>query len=204
MKILCLYNNPCAKELFDWLYEQGNETVLCSERFDANWCLSQQFDLAVSYTYRYILNREQIEALNRNVVNLHNSYLPWNRGADPNIWSLIDGTPRGVSLHYVDERLDKGNIIAQKFVMDSNDETFESSYQNLDQAAKELFKEAFRFYLYWREMQKVAVGKGSYHSTKDGMEIKKNIASYDMKVSDFRRGGVILLNKLSCEKAAAA
>lgn len=187
MKILCLYNNVCAEELFRWLREQGNETVLCTERFEAKWCEAQNFDLAVSYTYRYILKKDQIDALNGNVVNLHNSYLPWNRGADPNIWSMIDGTPRGVTLHYVDERLDKGNIIAQAFVTDSGDETFASSYEHLDKAAKQLFKEAFRFYPYWREMQKITVGKGNYHSVSDGAEIKKRISSYDMKVSDFHK-----------------
>lgn len=189
MKILCLYNNPCAEELFQWLREKGNETVLCSERFEAGWCTTQEFELAVSYTYRHILKSDQIHALNGNVVNLHNSYLPWNRGADPNIWSLIDGTPRGVSLHFVDERLDKGNIIAQRFVIGGCNETFESSYWNLDRAAKELFKEAFQFYPYWQEMQKIAVGKGNYHSVKDGAEIKKSIISYDMKVSDYHWGG---------------
>lgn len=169
MKILCLYNNPCAEELFEWLREQGNETVLCSERFEASWCSDCKFDLAVSYTYRFILKKEQIDALSGNVVNLHNSYLPWNRGADPNIWSLIDRTPRGVTLHYVDERLDKGNIIAQKLVIDGENESFESSYQNLDRAAKELFKEAFKYYPYWHGMQKIAVGKGNYHSVSDGV-----------------------------------
>ena len=203
MKILCLYNNSCAEELFQWLREQGHETVLCSERFEAGWCSTQHFDLTVSYTYRYILKKEQIDALDRNVVNLHNSYLPWNRGADPNIWSMLDGTPRGVSLHYVDERLDKGNIIAQKFVIDSDDETFESSYNNLDRAAKELFKEAFRFYPYWQEMQKITVGTGNYHSVKDGAEIKKKIISYDMKISDFRGGGVTLNSFFPSEAAAA-
>lgn len=188
MKILCLYNNPCAEELFDWLQEQGNETVPCSECFETEWCYAQHFDLAVSYTYRHILKKDQIDALNGNAVNLHNSYLPWNRGADPNIWSLIEDTPRGVTLHYMDEHLDKGNIIAQKFVTDSDDESFRSSYDNLDRAAKELFKEAFKYYSYWPDMRKAAIGRGSYHSVRDGEEIKKRIGSYDMKVADFLRG----------------
>ena len=205
MKILCLYNNLCAEELFQWLNDQGHETILCTEHFDTDWCLAEKFDLAVSYTYRYILKKDQITVLNGNVVNLHNSYLPWNRGADPNIWSMIDGTPRGVSLHYVDENLDKGSIIAQKFVIDNSDETFESSYKNLDRAAKELFKEAFRYYPFWQEMQKTPLGNGNYHSVKDGIEIKKKIISYDMKVCELVSGGVTLHNIIfSYEKAVAA
>ena len=116
MKILCLYNNECAAELFEWIKEQGHETICSSEKLKAQWCREQKFDLAVSYTYRYILTEEILLLLNQNVVNIHNAYLPWNRGADPNIWSIVDDTPRGVTLHYMDTSLDKGSIIAQKLV----------------------------------------------------------------------------------------
>ena len=93
MKILCLYNNECALELFQWLKEQGHKTVVCTERLNVEWCRNQNFDLTVSYTYRYILTADILEALNGNVVNIHNSVLPWNRGADPNIWSIVKILP---------------------------------------------------------------------------------------------------------------
>lgn len=35
MKILCLYSNECAVELFRWLEEQGHETVLETGRLEA-------------------------------------------------------------------------------------------------------------------------------------------------------------------------
>lgn len=187
MKVLCLYNNECAVELYEWLQAQGHEILLCSDRLSATWCEEQQFDLAVSYTYRYILTRDQLAALKGNAVNLHNSFLPWNRGADPNIWSIIDGTPRGVTLHYMNEDLDKGYIIAQRFVPLKSEDTLASSYYALDKAAKDLFIEAFQFYPYWDEMKKKAIGRGSYHSSKDGELIKKSISSYDMLVTDLKK-----------------
>ncbi len=189
MRILYLYNNECALELASWLREQGHDVIECKTRLSESWCREQAFELAVSYTYRYILTGEVLSALGGNVVNLHNSYLPWNRGADPNIWSILDGTPRGVTLHYVDERLDKGDIIAQRFVGVGVDETFESSYMELDSAAKELFKEAFRYYSYWPEMRKTALGRGNYHALADGLEIKKRLGSYQVKISDYLSGG---------------
>ena len=85
MKILCLYNNDCALELFAWLEAQGHDVILCSDKLEADWCEKQGFDLAVSYTYRYILSSDILESLGNNVVNIHNSVLPWNRGADPNL-----------------------------------------------------------------------------------------------------------------------
>lgn len=188
MKVLCLYNNPCAAVLFDWLHGQGHEIVTRGERLSAEWCAEQQFDLAVSYTYRYILSEDILEALHFNAVNLHNSFLPWNRGADPNLWSILERTPRGVTLHYMDAGLDKGGIIAQQFVPLQEKDTLKTSYDALDQAAKDLFKEAFAYYPYWREMEKIPKGKGTYHSLRDGEPIKEGIESYDTTIRALIKG----------------
>lgn len=186
MKILCLYNNECAVELFGWLKEQGHETVLWSDRLDAKWCKEQAFDLTVSYTYRYIISEKIINSLKDNVVNIHNSMLPWNRGADPNLWSIVENTPRGVTLHYINAGLDKGPIIAQEVVDDTDNETLKSSYNNLDIAAKAMFKKAFKYVDFWQSMKKTPVGNGSYHSVKDGEKIKSVIDTYDLSITEFR------------------
>lgn len=186
MKILCLYNNPCALELFEWIKDQGHDIVLMKDELSEKWCRKNEIELTVSYTYRFILDREVLRALKGNVVNLHNSFLPWNRGADPNIWSIVDDTPRGVTLHYMDGGLDKGYIIAQKFVPIDNEKTLADSYYDLDRAAKELFKEAFEYYKFWPEMKKAALGRGNYHSLKDRERTGTAIQSYNMLVKDLR------------------
>lgn len=186
MKILGLYNNELALELFQALTALGHEVTLMKERLDPEWCKSQGFDLTVSYTYRFLLNQEVIESLNNNVVNLHNSYLPWNRGADPNLWSIALKTPRGVSLHYVDTGLDKGELITQRLVLDTDQETLSSSYLNLHRAAIDMFLEAFSVYPHWQGMRKKALGKGSYHSVRDGERMKSVIDSYDLSIEEFR------------------
>ena len=157
MRILGLYHNECAIELFQWLEYQGNDVAYCTERLESEWCKTHKFDLTLSYTYRYILTREILETLGGNVVNLHNSYLPWNRGADPNLWSIVENTPRGVTLHYMDTGLDKGAIIAQKLVGKDVGETLRSSYEKLDKEAKKLFKEAFAFYIDWPQMKNISL-----------------------------------------------
>lgn len=186
MKVLCLYNNECAIELFEWIKNEGHDVLLWSDELEEKWCKERHFDLAVSYTYRYIISSDIIHLLNDNVVNIHNSVLPFNRGADPNIWSIVERTPRGVTLHYIDSDLDKGFIIAQDFVIDNDDETLSSSYDNLDRVAKTLFKKAFKYYQFWPMLKKTSVGKGTYHSLKDGVGIKSVIDSYDISVKDFR------------------
>ena len=187
MRILGLYNNICALDLFHWLEEEGNELVLTSDPISFDWCVSQAFDLAVSYTYRFILSEEILNALNNNVVNIHNSFLPWNRGADPNLWSIVDKSPRGVTLHYMNASLDKGYIIAQEIVDDDDSESLASSYGNLDKAAKALFKKAFKYYEYWPSLKKECLGSGSYHSVQDGKTIKSVIDGYDLSITEYRR-----------------
>ncbi len=191
MKILGLYNNSCAEELFDMIRAKGHTVVCVSERLDADWCREQGFDLTVSYTYRYILTKEILAALGNNAVNLHNSYLPYNRGAAPNLWSIYEGTPRGVTLHYMDEDLDKGFIIAQRLVTSGDGLTLASSYDNLDRQAKELFMDAFSFYGFWQDMKKKEEGKGTYHSVKDTEKLQAFIDSYEMTISDFlKKAGI--------------
>ena len=203
MKILCLYNNHIAVELFDWIGSQGHKITHYSERLDSSWCQNQSFDLTVSYTYRYILTSDVIEALNNNVVNIHTSYLPFNRGADPNIWSILDSTPRGVTLHYIDAQLDHGDVIAQTILppvlsvaeglvgRDSEDKrgypTLSSTYNDLDHAAKELFKTAFSYYPYWDGMRKSSTQTGSYHRSFELAEFKKQLDSYDVDIYTARK-----------------
>ena len=185
MKILCLYNNECAPELFDLLKQQGHDTVLYSDRLSKEWCEDNNFDFALSYTYRYIIPQDIIEVFGGNIVNLHNSFLPYNRGAAPNIWSIVEGTPRGVTLHYIDKNLDKGRIITQRLVPLKKGATLKSSYAELDKNAKEMFMEAFGYYDFWKEMSKKVEGNGSYHSVADTKMITETIDSYDISVEDF-------------------
>jgi methionyl-tRNA formyltransferase len=46
-------------------------------------------------------------------LNLHPSLLPAYRGPSPLFWQLRDGAPTGVTVHYLDENLDTGDIAAQ-------------------------------------------------------------------------------------------
>ena len=179
MKILCLYNNDIALDLFDWLTTQGHKTVKYCDKLNVDWCRKQDFDLTVSYTYRYILTGDVLEVLNYNAVNIHNAFLPFNRGADPNLWSILEDTPRGVTLHYMNSSLDKGSIIVQMPVSKVKDsDTLESSYNTLDQAAKNLFKSSFQYYDYWQDMKKEVCAEGSYHKSSDSRKIKEAISDY--------------------------
>lgn len=76
------------------------------------------------------------------IFNLHISLLPYNREASPNFFSFIENTPKGVTIHQIDEGLDTGPILAQKeLFFDESKETFASSYEKLILEIQMLFKE---------------------------------------------------------------
>jgi methionyl-tRNA formyltransferase len=98
-------------------------------------------DVGVSIMLGYILRRALLELLPIGCINLHISFLPFNRGTYPNVWSIVDGTPAGVTLHYIDEGVDTGDIIAQTPVHVEPVDTGASLYRKLELAALELFKQ---------------------------------------------------------------
>ncbi len=60
-----------------------------------------------------IFKKEFLLKFNNNL-NLHPSYLPYNRGKDPYIWSIINETPKGVSVHEMNEKIDSGKYYVRK------------------------------------------------------------------------------------------
>jgi len=102
-----------------------------------------QPDIGVSAFFGHILRRPLLDLFAEGVVNLHPSYLPYNRGHSPNIWSIVDRTPAGVSLHYVDTGVDTGDIIARRVVPVEADDTGETLYRRLEQECVRLFSDAW-------------------------------------------------------------
>ena len=81
------------------------------------------YDWVISYGYRHILKKQHIKSAKNPIINLHISFLPYNRGADPNYWSWVEDTPKGVTIHEIDEGIDTGDIIIQKQVNFNDNET---------------------------------------------------------------------------------
>lgn len=108
----------------------GHSVDICSERPAAKWYKWEEYDLVLSYFYPFILKDEQLDKIKRGI-NCHISYLPYNRGAMPNIWAIVDKTPAGVTIHELDTGIDTGRIIAQHEVPVYIDDTGYSLYNRL-------------------------------------------------------------------------
>jgi methionyl-tRNA formyltransferase len=97
----------------------------------------------VSALFGYLLRPKTIALFPGGCVNLHPSLLPWNRGAHPNVWSIVDRTPAGVTLHHVDPGVDTGDIIAQRTVPVDPVDTGATLYQRLEAACVDLFADTW-------------------------------------------------------------
>ena len=103
MKILLLSPH---QQMVPFLESFGDEVTQITERLDD----ATGYDWIVSYGYRFRVTEEMLDQVNRQAVNLHISYLPWNRGADPTFWSVAEDTPRGVTIHVMDGSIDTGPV----------------------------------------------------------------------------------------------
>jgi methionyl-tRNA formyltransferase len=100
-------------------------------------------DIGISVMFGYLLKPDFLQLLPKGCINLHPSYLPYNRGTCPNVWSIVDQTPAGVTLHYIDEGIDTGDIISQKKVPVLWTDTGETLYHKLEAAGLQLLRESW-------------------------------------------------------------
>ncbi|TWX54062.1 methionyl-tRNA formyltransferase [Colwellia hornerae] len=72
-------------------------------------------DLLVSMSFNQILKKEIISLAKNGFINCHAGALPFYRGRNPLNWAIINGEKQfGITVHYVDEGIDTGDIVEQR------------------------------------------------------------------------------------------
>mgnify|MGYP003964857883 CR=1 FL=1 len=154
--------------LLEWLLSIGEFVIQTSEKITPKFVHSNSVNFIVSYGYRHIIKKDVLEIFPNRAINLHISYLPFNRGGDPNFWSFIENSPKGVTIHYLDEGIDTGNIIVQEQVnFDTKHETLASSYEILQLTIQNLFKKNWQTIKTATCFNQKQVGIGSSHKVKE-------------------------------------
>lgn len=103
-----------------------------------------QPDFLISCYYRHMLKRPLLEVPRLGALNLHGSLLPKYRGRVPVNWVLINGeTETGVTLHYMEEKADRGDLVAQKRVPITEEDTALTLFARMTVAAEELLRETY-------------------------------------------------------------
>jgi len=96
-----------------------------------------QPDFFFSFYYREMLKRELLEIPKHGALNMHGSLLPKYRGRVPVNWAIIHGeTETGATLHYMTEKPDNGDIVAQQAVPILPDDTALQVFQKVTVAAE--------------------------------------------------------------------
>ncbi|MBL4715739.1 MAG: formyl transferase [Bacteroidia bacterium] len=175
MKVLFLGN--VGSPLVEIIRSFDDEVIISSEKITAEFLDLHQPDFMVSYGYPFIIEEWVLKQYPNKIINLHRSYLPWNRGAEPVIWSFLENTRKGITIHYVDQGIDTGDIIVQKEVDYKLEESLNEHYKNLQAELESLFKH------HWESIKNGTCnsleqqGEGSFHLQRDKekyLELFKN------------------------------
>ena len=148
----------------DSLYEEQTLTAL----------RSLELDLILLAWWPYILKKSLIEIPRMGCLNFHPSYLPYNRGKHYNFWTIVEDTPFGVTLHWVNEGIDSGPIAFQSLIEKSWEDTGKTLYYKAQKEIVRLFKEKFP------EIKRGNIpripqdlSKGSFHRSNELEEVSK-------------------------------
>lgn len=141
MKVLYLTNSNAENlnELPDFIKTYGDEVIIYTKKIDHEFVTAIKPDFVVSDRYEFIINKNILNLFNKKIINLHPSLLPWNKGYHSNFWSIYDKTPKGVSIHIIDEGIDTGEIVAQDEIVYFDDDTLKTTYKKLRATMIKLF-----------------------------------------------------------------
>ena len=151
--------------------------------------------MCICFGFSKKIKKSQLHFFKRPPINLHISYLPYNKGSDPNFWSFIHNTPKGVTIHEMNSEIDDGPIILRKKINFKNDEklTLNKSYKKLKKAVEDLLKKNFNKILSRKYKTFKPTEYGSENFNKNFPFSIKNI--YNLSIQDVRIKYNLFLNK---------
>jgi methionyl-tRNA formyltransferase len=121
--------------------------ILCSDTLYEAETVASLRSLRLDYVllawWPYIIRSPLFSIPAKGTLNFHPSYLPHNRGKHYNFWTLVEDTPFGVTIHFVDEGIDTGDIVFQKRIEKTWEDTGGSLYYKAQDAMISLFRDNY-------------------------------------------------------------
>lgn len=124
-------------------------------------------DVGLSVLFAHILKPELLRLLPRGVLNVHPGYLPFNRGRNAQIWGIVEHTPVGATLHYMDEGVDTGPIVERVQVAIDPTDTGESLRAKLYLACVEVLGKGWPAVIDGVAPVPQAASEGTSHRVRD-------------------------------------
>ena len=145
IKFICLRKNHPDKKIIKFAKKNNIKYFIFKDVNDKKTLLkieSLKIDLIISMSYDQIFRKNIIKKFNNKIINCHAANLPFYRGRSPLNWVLInDEKYFGITVHYINNGIDKGDIILQKKFKITNSDDF---YSIMNKAYKECPKLLFR------------------------------------------------------------
>jgi methionyl-tRNA formyltransferase len=105
-------------------------------------------DLLVSLSFNQIFRRDIIDKFPLKAINCHAGKLPFYRGRNILNWALInDEKEFGITVHYIDEGIDTGDIILQQTLPITDDDTYATLLEKAYTECADLLYSAVRKFI---------------------------------------------------------
>lgn len=186
-EVVFLGVNDAGMRVYEWLCDQDDVFVhsLLTTADQLGNIEDIHPDYLVSCGYRHIVPEAILDVPKEGCLNLHPSLLPYNRGANPNVWSIVEGSPAGVTLHYMDPGVDTGDIIAQREVDKKFSDTGKTLQRRLEDAQVALFKQSWPKVLSGAiDVKEQQADSGTHHRTDDFEELCELDPDEEVRVKD--------------------
>lgn len=98
-------------------------------------------DIGILAWWPTILREPVLSAPTRGFLNFHPSLLPFNRGKHTTFWNLVEDVPFGVTIHWIDDKIDNGPIAFQRPIAKDWENSSETLYRRAQAEIVSLFFE---------------------------------------------------------------
>lgn len=149
-------------------------------------------DIIIGAFWVTILKPEIINIPPYGCINFHPGYLPYNRGVNPNVWPMVEDTPAGVTLHYIDSNIDTGDIVARRIVEINPYDTAKTLYDKTLIEIVKLFKEQWPLI---KKGENAIIPQSKFHD-KPTFHLAKDLEKLDKIDLDRKYTGRQLINIL--------
>ena len=183
--------SSCPEKILSSISRDRDKIIFADNRSP---CVTAQFvedneiNVIICFDYGRVLEQEVLQRVV--AINIHCGLLPHHRGPNPNLWSALNPErPRGVSIHYIDEGIDTGDLIAQKRVPFSDKSTtLGASYEELMSECVQLMEETWPSIRAARSSRVAQLNDGSTHTLADQAGLNKLLKKgLDLPLDEFRR-----------------
>ena len=147
---------------------------------------SLQIDAAVVCSFNYKIPRVLLESTKDGFINVHPSMLPKYRGGNPYTRVIMNGeTETGVTVHFMDEGFDTGDIIAQKAYHIHPKATMGTLFNELNVVGIELLLQVLQAYE-TQELPRIKQPTGDFISGK-GLDSSEIFINYNKSAEEIER-----------------